>query len=151
MAVDPGTVLGLEQPLVTRISGNGTNTLSYKLAPGETMRIEAIAVDADATAAAGGTISAQFLAPSGEIVAESSSSSQLVGGTVSEATFAPFLPDTSVVGSVAGESQLQTGLVLTELPGDSTVTIVATDPPVKLTDARTWATGAARTDTGGPA
>src|SRR5207302_267783 len=98
-------------------------------------------VDADATAAAGGTISAQFLAPSGEIVAESSSSSQLVGGTVSEATFAPFLPDTSAVGSVAGESQLQTGLVLTELPGDSTITIVATDPLVKLTGARIWAIG----------
>lgn len=142
MGVDPAADLGLAQPVVTRVNGNGTNTLSYTLAQGETMRIEAIAVDADATAAAGGSVAAQFLAPSGEIVAESATAVQLAGGSVNEVTFAPFLPDSTAFGSIGSITQLQTGLVLTELPNGATVQIVATDTAVVLTEARIWATGA---------
>jgi hypothetical protein len=142
MVVDPRAELGLASPVLTTVAGNGTNQLGYVLAAGETMQIEAIAVDADATASGGSTVSVRYLAPSGEVIADSTTAAQLVGGTVSEVTFAPFLPDSADVGTIAGETQLQTGLVLTELPGKSTVHIEATDASVILTAARIWATGA---------
>jgi hypothetical protein len=139
MAVDAASAASTALPEVILVSGNGSNSLSYTLGPLQTLQIEAISVNADATAAAGGTITAEYLDQSGVIVAESSSAAQLQAGTTAEVTFAPYLPDSSVVGVIAGESTLQTGLVQTTLPPAATVTIVATDTAVILTGARIWA------------
>lgn len=146
MVVDAALAASADLPEVILVSGNGSNSLSYTLSPLQTLRIESISVDADATASAGSTITAEYLDQSGVIVAESSSAAQLQAGTTAEVTFAPFLPDSSVVGFPANESTLQTGLVETTLSEGSTVTIVATDPAVILTGARLWASGAAGGD-----
>src|SRR5438552_2684678 len=126
MAVDPLAGLQAVAPALIRVPGDGSNTISYVLSADVSLSIEAIAVDADATASFGSTITATYITPSNQTVAESSSAAQIPAGTVCECTFAPFLPDTAAVGALANESQLQTGLVLTELAGGSTVEVVAT-------------------------
>lgn len=139
---DAGRGLGRDLPSVTLVNGNGTNTLSYTLAPGETMRIEAIAVTALGAAAVSNTsMAAEFLAPSGEVIAESSTIELLLNGEDYVVTFAPFLADAFTFSGFSLHERFQTGLALTELPGGSTIRVTAVEPTWKLTEARIWAVG----------
>src|SRR5438477_7325953 len=142
MAVDPLSTPPADAPSAIRVPGSGSNVLSYQVAAGASLRIEAIAVDADASAAGNSTITCSYLDPSGLTVAESSTRNAIPSGTLCEVTFAPFLPDTADVGAAANEAQLQTGLVATTLSGHSTVRLETLDAPGILTEARICAAGA---------
>ena len=139
MATDPGAGLVQPPPVLTRISGTGASSLAYTLALGEEMLVEAIAVDADASAGGPSTLAVRYLAQSGETFAVSSTIAQLPAGAVGVVTFAPYLPDSSMLGQLGAESILQTGLASCELTGGVTVRIEAADSSVILTEARIWA------------
>jgi hypothetical protein len=139
MAVDPTAGLVQPPPTLTRIAGRGSNSLAYTLAGGEELLVEAIAADVDASAAGASTIAVRYVAQSGETFAISSTIAQMPGGATGVVTFAPYLPDSLALGMGGTETLLQTGLASCELIGATTVRIVATDPAVKLTEGRIWA------------
>jgi hypothetical protein len=103
------------------------------------MLVEAIAVDVDASGGGPSTVAVRYVAQSGETFAISSTIAQMPAGVTGVVTFAPDLPDSSMLGQLGAESILQTGLAACELTGGVTVLIEAADSSVILTEARIWA------------
>jgi hypothetical protein len=139
MAVDPSAGPVSPPPVLTRIAGAGTSSLSYTLAGGEELLVEAIAADVDASAAGDSTLLVRYVAQSGQTFAISSTVALFPGAQTGLVTFAPYLPDTVTLGVGGAESALQTGLASCDLIGGTVVRIEASDAAVVLTEGRIWA------------
>ncbi len=92
LTADPSSTIGDTTRTIV-VSGNGTDTLSYQLAPGLAQYVQSVLVNVDATAAADVQPTLKVKEQTGVVIAAKRQGEAITGGTAGSATWALRLDD----------------------------------------------------------
>lgn len=111
----------------------------YTLSGQETIIVESLSADVDASAAANDTqVQVDLSDPTGLLLARVRSVSAIQAGSTGQATFAPQLADTASLPPPISGTNIQAALFSTTIQPLSTIAVTATEPGAVVTQVRLW-------------
>jgi hypothetical protein len=119
------------------LASQGGTAISYAVAGGDSLGIESLSVDVDATLSINDVlVEAELADQSGALLARVRTGKEITAGFVGQVTFAPALPDSSTFTVPFPATQIQTGLWDVEAEPFSTLTVTALDVDARITGGR---------------